>query len=56
MTSLGAHGQTSTVGGTSVAAPFVTGAVALVWSQLPAATEPKFAWRSIKRTPAGEVP
>jgi len=38
VTSLGADGQTLTLGGTSVAAPFVTGAVALVWSQLPAAT------------------
>jgi subtilisin family serine protease len=38
VTSLGADGQTLTLGGTSVAAPFVTGAVALVWSQLPSAT------------------
>jgi subtilisin family serine protease len=38
VTSLGAGGQSLTLGGTSVAAPFVTGAVALVWSQLPAAT------------------
>jgi subtilisin family serine protease len=38
VTSLGADGPSLTLGGTSVAAPFVTGAVALVWSQLPAAT------------------
>jgi subtilisin family serine protease len=38
VTSLGADGQSLTLGGTSVAAPFVTGAVALVWSKLPAAT------------------
>ena len=38
VTSLGADGESLTLGGTSVAAPFVTGAVALVWSQLPAAT------------------
>jgi subtilisin family serine protease len=37
VTSLGADGQSLTLGGTSVAAPFVTGAVALVWSELPAA-------------------
>jgi subtilisin family serine protease len=38
VTSLGAGGRSLTLGGTSVAAPFVTGAVALVWSQLPAAS------------------
>ena len=38
VTSLGADGRSLTLGGTSVAAPFVTGAVALVWSQLPAAS------------------
>jgi subtilisin family serine protease len=38
VTSLGADGQSLTLGGTSVAAPFVTGAVALVWSEFPAAT------------------
>jgi subtilisin family serine protease len=37
VTSLGATGPTLTLGGTSVAAPIVTGAVALVWSELPAA-------------------
>jgi subtilisin family serine protease len=38
ITSLGAAGQLVTFSGTSVAAPFVTGAIALVWSQVPAAT------------------
>ena len=38
ITSLGADGQSISLGGTSVAAPFVTGAIALVWSQFPAAT------------------
>ena len=35
---LGADGKPITLGGTSVAAPFVTGAVALLWSEFPAAT------------------
>jgi subtilisin family serine protease len=38
VTSLGAEGQPLTVGGTSAAAPFVTGAIALLWSAFPAAT------------------
>jgi subtilisin family serine protease len=38
ITSLGAAGQSLTLGGTSVAAPFVTGAVALLWSAFPAAS------------------
>jgi subtilisin family serine protease len=37
ITSLGADGKTITFGGTSIAAPFVTGAVALLWSLFPAA-------------------
>ena len=36
--SLGADGKPITLGGTSVAAPFVTGTVALLWSEFPAAT------------------
>jgi subtilisin family serine protease len=36
--SLGTEGKPLTIGGTSVAAPFVTGAVALLWSQYPGAT------------------
>jgi subtilisin family serine protease len=38
ITSLGSEGQPVALGGTSVAAPFVTGAVGLVWSEFPAAT------------------
>lgn len=38
VTSLGSEGQSLTLGGTSVAVPFVTGAIALLWSEFPAAT------------------
>lgn len=38
VTSLGADGRPITFGGTSVAVPFVTGAIALLWSQFPTAT------------------
>jgi subtilisin family serine protease len=38
ITSLGAEGQSLTLSGTSVAAPFVTGATALLWSAFPSAT------------------
>ena len=38
ITSLGAEGQTLTLGGTSVSVPFVTGTVALLWSEFPSAT------------------
>lgn len=38
ITSLGADGKPRTFGGTSAAAPFVTGTLALLWSELPAAT------------------
>jgi len=38
VTSLGTDGQPLTLGGTSVATPFVTGAVALLWSEFPTAT------------------
>lgn len=37
ITSLGTAGQPLTLGGTSVAAPFVTGAIALLWSEFPSA-------------------
>jgi subtilisin family serine protease len=37
ITSLGADGDTVTSGGTSAAAPFVTGAIALLWSEFPTA-------------------
>lgn len=35
--SLGAEGKPLTLGGTSVAAPFVTGTIALLWSEFPSA-------------------
>lgn len=38
ITSLGTNGKPQTLGGTSAAAPFVTGAIALLWSEFPAAT------------------
>jgi subtilisin family serine protease len=38
ITSLGSEGQFLTLGGTSVAVPFVTGTAALVWSEFPRAT------------------
>lgn len=38
ITSLATGGKTLTMGGTSVATPFVTGAVALLWSAFPRAT------------------
>lgn len=38
VTSLGTQGEPVTSGGTSAAAPFVTGAVALLWSAFPTAT------------------
>src|SRR5262249_35517978 len=38
ITSLGSEGKPLTLGGTSAAAPFVTGAIALVWSLFPRAS------------------
>jgi subtilisin family serine protease len=38
ITSLDAKGQSRTLGGTSVAVPFVTGTIALLWSEFPNAT------------------
>jgi subtilisin family serine protease len=38
VTSLGTNGKSQTFGGTSAAAPFVTGAIALLWSEFPGAT------------------
>jgi subtilisin family serine protease len=38
ITSLGTNGAPMTFGGTSAAAPFVTGAIALLWSEFPSAS------------------
>jgi subtilisin family serine protease len=38
ITSLGADGKAQTSGGTSAAAPFVTGTIALLWSEFPSAS------------------
>jgi subtilisin family serine protease len=38
ITSLGTNGKPQTFGGTSAAAPFVTGAIALLWSEFPEAS------------------
>ncbi len=38
ITSLGAEGKPLTLSGTSFAAPFITGAIALLWSEFPTAT------------------
>lgn len=38
VTSLNSNGETITSGGTSIAAPFVTGTIALLWSQFPTAS------------------
>jgi subtilisin family serine protease len=45
VTSLGAEGRPLSIGGTSAAAPYVTGTIALLWSQFPnaAAAEVRFA-------------
>jgi subtilisin family serine protease len=44
VTSLGTSTMPNTFGGTSVAAPFVTGAIALVWSEFPDASAIQIKW------------
>lgn len=44
ITSVGSDGRPLTLGGTSAAAPFVTGALALIWSLLPAASAAELRW------------
>jgi subtilisin family serine protease len=41
VTRLGSQGSSLALGGTSVATPFVTGAIALLWSEFPDATAAK---------------
>ncbi len=43
ITSLASEGAPITLGGTSVAVPFVTGAIALLWSEFPSATAAQIA-------------
>lgn len=52
VTSLGAQGRPLTIGGTSAAAPYVTGTIALLWSEFPAATaaEVRFAVSQASRS------
>jgi subtilisin family serine protease len=59
ITSLGSEGGSVSFSGTSVAAPFVTGAFALMWSEFPSATAPELlcAVRETRRpNRAGIVP
>ncbi len=53
VTSLGTNGTPQTFGGTSAAAPFVTGAIALLWSEFPkaSATQIKLAVTQSGRRP-----
>ncbi len=53
ITSLGTNGQPQTSSGTSVAAPFVTGAIALLWSEFPGASAARI---KVAVTQAGRRP
>lgn len=44
ITSLGSDGKPLSFGGTSAAAPFVTGTIALLWSEFPSATGADLKW------------
>lgn len=52
ITSLGPHGNSLTLGGTSAAAPFVTGAIALLWSVFLRATAAQIKLAVIQTIPA----
>lgn len=52
ITSLGATGEPLTAGGTSAAAPFVTGAIALLWSEFPGVTATVLK-RTVTQAPSG---
>jgi subtilisin family serine protease len=52
ITSLGAQGKSLTLGGTSAAAPFVTGAIALLWSVFLRATAAQIKLAIIQTIPA----
>jgi subtilisin family serine protease len=52
ITSLGTGGAPLTLGGTSAAAPFVSGAIALLWSEFPAATPAELRF-AVTRADAG---
>ena len=54
ITSLGAEGKPLTFGGTSAAAPFVTGAIALLWSEFPTATATEIKFAATQRISHGE--
>jgi subtilisin family serine protease len=51
VTSLGSDGKPQTFGGTSAAAPFVTGAIGLLWSEFPSASAAEI--RLALRQPTG---
>ena len=53
ITSLGTDGRPQTSGGTSAAAPFVTGAIALLWSEFPGASAAQL---KLALTQAGQPP
>ena len=48
ITSLGTNGKAKTSGGTSAAAPFVTGAIALLWSEFPRASAAQIKWAVVQ--------
>ncbi|HEV7474199.1 MAG TPA: S8 family serine peptidase [Pyrinomonadaceae bacterium] len=55
ITSLVANGKQLTFGGTSAAAPFVTGAIALMWSEFPNATAAQVKFSIMRSTVGGSA-